>query len=413
MNAYLLLTLVFPPDGVSTAVLMGELAQDLQARGLTMEVLTTTPHYNVDSAARQSQPLQRHWGGLFFSSTFHKIPVWHAAVSPKGNRVIARLWDYLRFHLVTLWLGLRLPRPKVILAPSPPLTVGIIAWLLACWHRVSFVYNVQEIYPDVAVQLGMLRNRAVIGVLAALERFIYARAHKITVISEWFRRNLLEKGVPPDKLVVIPNFVDTDFMYPRARQNDFAQQQHLLDKFVIQYAGNIGLTQDFETILAAATLLQDQPDIQFVLVGDGARREWLAGQLAQGLYPNVCLLPYLPRSVIPDLYATADVCLVPLKAGTASQTFPSKIYTIMAAGRAVIATAEPETELAWVVEQAKSGWVVTPGLAADLAAAVRQAYQQRATLNAYGSAGRAYVVAHHSRQAVAEQYAQLLQVLTR
>jgi len=405
----LLLTLVFSPDSVSTSVLMTELALELKKLGHDLTVLTTTPHYNVEPEARQRQPLRRRWGGLLYESDCQGIPVYHASIPVKGSRVGARLLDYLRFHALSSLAGLTLTGPyDLILAPSPPLTIGLSAWLLGLVRRVPFIYNVQEIYPDVAVSLGVLQNKPMIRLLEGLERFIYSRAGHISVISEWFRRRLLAKGVAEAKLTVIPNFVDTDFMRPSPRHNPFRLKHRLTDKFVVLYAGNIGLTQGFETIIAAARQLTDLPEVQFVIVGDGTRRAWLEETLARQPLPNVTLLPYQPRSAVPDIYASSDVCLVPLKKGTAQETFPSKIYTIMAAGRPVIASADADSELVWVVEAAGCGWAVPPDEATALAQAVGQAYRQRDHLTAKGQAGRGYVVAHHSRRAVAQQYDTLL-----
>lgn len=410
MAKILLLSLVFAPDGVSTAQLMTELALELQNLGHTVTVLTTTPHYNVEPEARSRQPLTPHWGQWLQRSECQGITVYHAAIPVKGERVGARLLDYLRFHLLSTLAGLfSVGHFDVMLVPSPPLTIGLSAWLLKLLRGAPFIYNVQEIYPDVAVSLGLLRNRRLIYMLEILEKFIYQRAHTVTVISEWFRRRLVDKGVPEGKLTVIPNFVDTDFMQPGPRHNSFALEHQLQGCFVVLYAGNIGLTQGFETILAAAQQLRHLPDLRFVVVGDGTRRAWLVEQLRQLDLPNVRLLPYQPRSTVPLLYASSDLCLVPLKRGTAQETFPSKIYTIMAAGRPVIAAADPDSELAWVVQQSACGWAVPPDDASALAAALQQAYQQRTLLTQQGLNGRAYVLAHHSRQAVAHQYAELIQ----
>jgi colanic acid biosynthesis glycosyl transferase WcaI len=410
----LLLSLVFSPDSVSTSVLMTELALELKKLGHDLTVLTTTPHYNVEPEARQRQPLRRRWGGLLFESDCDGIPVYHAAIPVKGSRVGARLLDYLRFHAISTLAGLNIAKDyDVILVPSPPLTIGLSAWVLGLLRRVPFIYNVQEIYPDVAVSLGMLRRPALIKLLEGLERFIYRRSKKISVISEWFRRRLLAKGVPETKLAVIPNFVDTDFMQPGDKANPFTDEHDLAGRFVVLYAGNIGLTQGFETIIAAARTLTDLPDLRFVIVGDGTRRAWLEAELARAPLPNVSLLPYQARSQVPYIYAGSDLCLVPLKRGTATETFPSKIYTIMAAGRPVLASADPDSELAWVVGAAECGWAVPPDDPAAMAAAIRHAYQDQAALYQKGQSGRAYVVAHHSRQAVAGQYDALIRAVTR
>ena len=405
----LLLTLVFSPDSVSTSVLMTELALELKKQGHDLTVLTTTPHYNVEPEAQQRQPLRPRWGRWLYQSDCQGIQVYHASIPVKGSRVGARLWDYLRFHLISTLAGLTIAKDvDVILVPSPPLTIGLSAWSLSLLRRVPFIYNVQEIYPDVAVSLGVLQNKALIRLLAGLERFIYGRARHVAVISEWFSRRLLEKGVPEGKLTVIPNFVDTEFMRPGSRHNPFSAQHHLSDKFVVLYAGNIGLTQGFETILETAQSLASRPDLHFVIVGDGTRRAWLEDQLVARPLPNVTLLPYQPRSVVPQIYASSDLCLVPLKRGTAQETFPSKIYTIMAAGRPVVASADANSELAWVVRAANCGWAVPPDDAPALVRTLQEACRQRATLPQKGQNGRSYVVSHHSKAAVVRQYDALL-----
>jgi colanic acid biosynthesis glycosyl transferase WcaI len=388
---------------------MTELALELRKFGHDITVLTTTPHYNVDPEARARQPLVRELGGLLYRSDCEGIPVYHASIPVKGSRVGARLLDYARFHAISTLAGLILiGRPDVILAPSPPLTIGLSAWALSLARRAPFIYNVQEIYPDVAVSLGVLKNRHMIQAIESLERFIYARSRTVTVISEWFRRRLLTKGVPTEKLRMIPNFVDTDFMRPGLRHNGFSSAHGLDDQFVVLYAGNIGLTQGLETILAAAQRLTHQSDLRFVIVGDGTRRGWLEDKLDREQLTNVMLLPYQPRSVVPQIYASSDICLVPLKRGTAQETFPSKIYTIMAAGRPIVASADPDSELAWVVQEADCGWVVPPDDPVSLAEMLAATYERRTELASRGQNGRDYVMAHHSRRAVAAQYDSLI-----
>lgn len=388
---------------------MSELANELQEQGHLITVLTTTPHYNLEPEARSKQPLQKKWARLLYQSDYKGITVFHASVPVKGSRVGSRIIDYLRFHIISTIVGLiSVPRHDVIFVPSPPLTIGISAWILSFFKKTPFIYNVQEIYPDVAVSLGVLKSPRVILILEKLEQFIYRRARIVTVISERFRQRLLSKNVSEEKLRVIPNFVDTDFMQLGERCNSFSEAHDLNDKFVVLYAGNIGLTQGFETILEAAQQLQNLADLRFVIVGDGTRRGWLEEQLSANQLDNLLLLPYQPRSTVPQIYATADLCLVPLKKGTAQETFPSKIYTIMAAGRPVLATADPDSELTWVVETAQCGWTAPPDDAEAMAAAIREAYGSREKARQMGDRGRTYVVANHSREAVASQYDKLI-----
>ena len=160
MAHVLVLTLVFPPDGVSTAVIMGELSADLRKAGHDVTVVTTTPHYNRDAEAESRQPLVRMWGPLLYHSEFQGMRVLHVGMPRKSGKVLSRLLAWTQFHVLSLIAAVTLVRRvDVILAPSPPLTIGVCAWLLGCLYRAPFVYNVQELYPDIAITLGALKNR--------------------------------------------------------------------------------------------------------------------------------------------------------------------------------------------------------------------------------------------------------------
>lgn len=409
----LLISLVFAPDGVSTAILLTELAAQLRQRGHELVVVTTTPHYNQDMETLRAQPLASRWGSILMQSDCRGIRVFHARVRPKGKKILARLLDYIGFHMVGTLAALRLGgQYDIVLAPSPPLTIGLSAMILAWARRVPFIYNVQEIYPDLAVELGVLKNRLLIRLLQHLERFIYARARVVVVISEKFRQRLLAKGVPARKLAVIPNFVDVHEVQPGNRRNEFSRCHGLDELFVVQYAGNIGLTQDFETIMAAARLLRNIPDIFFLLVGDGTRRAWLAQTLEKIGLRNMRWLPYQPRSIMPQLYAGSDICLVPLGRNMARDTFPSKIYTIMAAGRPALVSADPDSELAAIVAQANCGVAVAPGAPVALADAIRTMYSRPDELREMGRRGRQFVENNYSPAAVADQYHALIESVT-
>ena len=413
MSRILILSLVFPPDGVSTSILFGELAEELKALGHHITVLTTTPHYNEDKEALMRQPLKPKLSGFYYESNFRGIPVIHAPIPMKRNRVVRRMLDYARFHIISTIAGIMLSdKFDIILTPSPPLTNGLSAWLLGVFRRRPFVYNVQEIFPDIAVSLGVLKNKNIIRRIEWLEKFIYDRSDVVVVISDWFRKRLINKGISEEKIKVIPNFTDTDFMKPKNRQNGFSAVHGLNDKFVVLYAGNIGLTQNFENILAAASRLKHLKDLCLLIVGDGTRSKWLEKKLKKS-YSNVKFLHYQPRSVIPEMYASSDVCLVPLKGGTAQETFPSKIYTIMSAGRPAIVAADPDSELTWIVKQSGCGWAVPPDNEEALSDVIERIYNQRDDISKRGELGRKYVERYHSRRAVAEQYDLLIRRITR
>jgi colanic acid biosynthesis glycosyl transferase WcaI len=408
----LLLTLVFAPDTVSTANLLSELVDRLAARGHEFTVLTSTPHYNEEADAIARQPLHPKWDHLLFESHRNGTAVYHARIRKKRGRILGRLFDYSVFHLITGAAALFLAKDHdVILVPSPPLSIGLEAAIISAIRRVPFIYNVQEIYPDVAVTLGLLKNKIAIRLLEAVERFVYRRARRITVISDRFRDRLLMKGVQPGKIKVIPNFVDTEAVRPSQQVNNFSVTQALNGRFVILYAGNVGLTQDFESLLTAAGITLDLPDIVFLVVGNGTRAQWLQEEITRRRLSNIRFLPYQPQSSVIDVYATSTLCVVPLKKGTSHGTFPSKIYTIMAAGRPAIVIADSDSELSDVVRRAECGVVIEPEDRDQLGMTIRHLYEKREQLKRWGEAGRDYVTRQHSAAATAEAYDKLLKEL--
>lgn len=409
MARVLMLTLIFSPDGVSTAQIMTELALGLRDCGHDVTVITATPHYNVDAEMRSKQPLRKCYGGLLYRSEIEGLEVLHVPVRKKGSRILSRILDHLIFHTLSTVIGLLLSgKQDLIFAPTPPLTIGLNAWLLSLMKSAPFVYNVQEIFPEVAKDLNLLKNKRLYRFLEGVERFTYNRAVVTVVISEWFRRNLLEKGVEPGKVHVIPNFVDTDFIMPYERDNDFSRLHGLDGNFVVLFAGNIGLSQGFETIIASAEQLANKKDIQFLIVGDGARRAWIQEELSKRRTTNITLLPYQPRSLVPLIYATSDLCLVPLRKGIAGTTFPSKIYTVMAAGRPALASADKDSELAWLVENADCGFLVKPENSEEMVEAILEAFRNRERLKEMGANGRDYVENNYSLKAVISKYDELV-----
>jgi colanic acid biosynthesis glycosyl transferase WcaI len=409
----LILSLVFPPDSVSTAEIMADLAIDLRDRGHSVTVLTTTPHYNPDAAAEALQPLRQYWGPLLRRSEFHGIPVYHAAIPAKSPRAIQRILGWIGFHTVSTIAGvLTVSRPDVILTPSPPLSIGVSAWIVAVLRGARFVYNVQEIYPDIAVSLGALRNVMAVRALEALERFVYRRAAAVTVIAARMRQHLIAKGVPPAKVQVIPNFVDLHRLSPVPRDNEFSRQHRLLGNFTVTYAGNMGPAQGLDIVIEAARLLADDGGpTRFLLIGEGILRDRLTASAETLRLKNVTILPYQPNAMMPQIYSASDISLVPQAAATGSDAIPSKVYRIMASGRPLIAVTDPQSDLATLVRDAGCGAIVEPGNARGLAEVVRRAASERSKWDEMGLRGREHVSAHYSREVVSAQYDALIRAV--
>lgn len=410
MARILIVSLVFPPDSVSTAQILGDLAVDLKALGNSVTVLTTTPHYNQDLEAEARQPLRNFVGRILMKSDYNGVPVYHALMPRNRTFLPLRLLGWTAFHFASTLMGVFLrAKPDVVVSPSPPLTIGLSARFLAWYYRVRYIYDVQELYPDVAINLGKISNKWLIRVLLGLERYIYEKASAIKVIAPGMRQRLLEKGVPSEKIAVIPNFVDVSDLRPLAKDNEFSRTHGIHDKFVISYSGNLGPAQGLETFVEAAHLLRDEPQVHFMMMGSGSLEQPLRQRVAELALTNFSFLPYQHISLMPQIYAASDICLVPQTAGIGADAVPSKVYRIMASGRPVLACSDADSDLANLVNAAGCGVVVQPGCAEALAAVIRQAYQNQQAGRQMGQAGREHVIENYARPVVTSSYNDLIQ----
>ncbi|RPH52588.1 MAG: glycosyltransferase WbuB [Desulfobacteraceae bacterium] len=409
MSRVLILSLIFRPDNVSTAQIMGDLALDLKNRGHDVFVITTKPHFNDDVEALAIQPLYTHWGKLLQKSNYHDIKVLHVWMPRKGKSKLLRIIAWLGFHAVSTLAGFFSQfQPDVILSPSPPLTIGISAALVGMWHKCPFIYNVQEIYPNVAVNLGVLRNTFAIRCLQGLELFVYNKAKALVVISEGMANHIRARGITENKIHVIPNFVDVEDFRPLPKVNAFSRRYDLHEKFVISYAGNMGAPQGLEILIEAAHLLRNEKRIYFLMMGDGSEKSSLIEKSQHLKLTNITFLSYQPYSLMAEAYAAVDASFVSQAPGTSKDGIPSKVYRIMACARPVIACTDPDSDLALLVAKTDGGVVVPSGDSPALANAIKQALFQREVWLEKGLKGRIAILKEYSRSTISERYHRLI-----
>jgi colanic acid biosynthesis glycosyl transferase WcaI len=410
MARILLHSLIFSPDCVSTAYLLADLVNELQQLGHDVTVLTTTPHYNVVESEMFRQPLSKASFGIHYSK-FGKMPVWHVPMRGRTASPVVRCLSYLGFHVNSLFWACRRKRAfDIIIAPSPPLSIGVVAWLIGKWHRAACIYVVQELYPDFAIHGGLIRSSAVTRILKQLERFVYKKCDAVVTNADRFTRIVASRCISGQKVVTIPNFVDAEFYRPVSRDNSFAREHGLISPFVVMYAGNIGIAQDWDPILHAANRLRDQP-IKFVIIGDGTRRDWLVRTIAQRELKNILVLDYQPRDKMPEINASCDAATITMAPEAGRDVFSSKIYTTLACGKPSIVTTERESELAWIIRESKCGSVVPVGDDDAYADAVLEAFRRRDALVDEGLRGRSFVEERYSKKAIGLQYDSLIRSL--
>jgi colanic acid biosynthesis glycosyl transferase WcaI len=363
------MAVVYPPDRVSTADIVAGLARGLHNHKHDVGVLTSVPHFNPPSEAESSARRHVRPRALFARRIEDGIEVVRCHVPRRHTRPVGRLFDFAVLHVTMTIAALRRFRDaEVAIVVSPPLTMALIAFLLRAIGGPKVIYNVQELWPDVPRDLGVIRNRGILSALGALERWIYRRADVVTTIGHRFSEEVRRRAGPSVRVRTIPNFVDNKWILPRDKANPLSRAWGLADRDVVLYAGNLGLTQDFELLLEGAAHL---PMVEFVIVGAGAGREALVKSLTSRGLRNVRLEPYQPAEEVANLYGLADVIVVPLKPGHDRTTTPSKIFSAMAAGKPIVACAASDTDLASEILAAKAGVVVPPGDLSKFVAAVR------------------------------------------
>lgn len=397
----LLLTDAFPPEVRSSSHLMYELAEDMQRRGHGVAVVTCAPRYNL-----APQDRERSWSAREVVNGIEVVRVAAPAIHHVSHwrRGLGQLLLPLAFYRAAQ----RLERPDVLLVYSPPLTLGVAAhWLARRWGS-AFVLNVQDLFPQNAIDLGALRSPLLISFFRRLERYVYRHAAAVSVHSPGNAAWLRAQGVAAAKLHTIPNWVDLEPFADRAGENPFRRQLGLGDRFVVLFAGVMGYAQDMEMIVEAAARLADEPRVVFLLVGEGSERTGVERRVHELGLKNVRLLPFVSRDDYPALVAASNVGLVTLKKTMKTPVVPSKLATYMAAARPVLASLNPESDACALIRRADCGLLVPPGDAEALAAAVRRLLEHPQQAADLGARGRAFARSRLARPVCIAQYECLL-----
>lgn len=409
MSKILIHSIVFSPDGVSTAYLYNDIAKQFQDAGFDVCVLTTTPHYNRVEAELEKQPLTSHCFGLYYTSNYHGILVKHIP-QKKFKSSILRLIGFVYWHILSFFLGLSEKKIDVILSPSPPLTIGFINIVLAWLKGCKVIYNVQEIYPDLLIEEGGLKSKPIISTLKWLERFVYNRSDAVTTIDRVFYNTIVGRFDSPDKLKIIPNFVDTSIYRPIAKDEISLDRVEFPETSALKvmYAGNIGLAQDWEPLIKAAVALKDE-NIEFFVIGEGVMKSYLQKQKEELALDKLHLLPYQPRDLMPYLIAYSDIQFVFMSPQTEGHGFPSKVYTVMACGKPMLVCSGVNTPIVEFLKDKGCAQLITTRDMHDKTDGVIRFFQtfSREELEKMGMKGLSTIITNYSKDIVTNQYVKL------
>ena len=403
-------SLIFSPDGVSTAYLYNDIALDFQKKGYEVVVLSTTPHFNVVQEQLAEQPIK--WGvwGLFKKSSYKGIEVFHVP-QKKFKSTLLRLIGFVYWHIVSFFVGLGIKNVDVILSPSPPLTIGLLNLWLAKIKGCKVVYNVQEIYPDI---LGK-KEGFVLNVLSKLERKVYKSSDAVTTIDKVFYDTIVGRFNEPKHLHIIPNFVDTDLY--RSGVSTAELDKSLFpetDSIKLLYAGNIGFAQDWEPLVRLAEKTKDL-NVEYFLIGEGVRKGYVEDKRKELGLDKLHVLPYQPRHLMPAILAYSDAQYIFMTPEMEGMGFPSKVYTIMACGRPLVVCSGKNTPIVNFLDSVGCAKLVTTHnleeKTDEMAAWLRS--MTREQLREMGAKGESVIKAQYTKEIVTAQYVDLCESLVK
>jgi glycosyltransferase involved in cell wall biosynthesis len=399
----------YPPETPAPAARASELGELWAGNGHDVTILTGFPNHptgKVHPAYRM-----KIWR-LWMRDDSKGVKVQRTWLVPLPNRRSSeRMLNYGSFFLSAAIRGIFLARPDVVIATSPQLLVGLSGLIIATCKRVPFIFEVRDLWPESLEAVGVSGEHSVLfRVLKKIAGFLYKRATRIVVVTPAFKEHLERKwGVPEGKISVVVNGVDHNFFRPQPSQKEIAHEFGLEGRFVVGYIGTIGNAHGIETLVEAAAMLQiTNPRVYFLVVGEGAEKETLKQLVSQKRLENVGIFPGQPRTRIPTIISSSDVCLVLLKESELFKTvIPTKMLEFMACGRAVVAAVEGEA--ARLLTEANAGICIQPGDVNGVVESIRSLEHAPLLCQHLGDHGREFIMKNLTREGTALRYLSLLQ----
>ncbi len=395
----------FPPEPGAPAARVSELARAWRRTGHEVTVLTGLPNHPTGVVPPEYR------GRVRIEEDFHGVRVLRTWIYAAANRgKVRRSLAYGSFAASALTLAqLALPPSDVLIATSPHFLTAVAGYGLARLRRLPFVFEVRDLWPESIVAVGALpAGHPVVQGLTLVEEQLYRAADEIVVVTQSFRERLVARGVPADKIDVVRNGVDLGRFTPSPRDTPLRAKLDLGDRLVVAYVGTHGMAHGLSAVLDVARGLLARDDIRFLFVGEGAERASLEARARELGLTNATFLGALPRDAITEVYATADICLVPLRKTELFETvIPSKIFEILAMARPVVISVDGEARA--IVEEARAGIFAPPEDVPAMTRAIVELASDADRRRRMGEAGRSYVIRSFDRDALARDYIEVLE----
>jgi colanic acid biosynthesis glycosyl transferase WcaI len=393
----------FPPEMGAPAARAAELSRHWADAGHDVTVLTGFPNHPTGVIPAEYRARFRQFTVREQINGANIVRTW---LLPFPNRKsYERMLNYTSFCLSAASTGLFLSRPDVVIGSSPQLLVALSAWWLAKWKRVPFVFEVRDLWPESLAAVGVGNENSLLHrTLAKVAGFLYRQARRIVVVTPAFEDHLVKHwNVPREKISVVENGVETQLFVSR-QADDIKKELGIDHKFVVSYIGTMGMAHGLETVIEAATELQNSnPEIVFVLVGEGAEKASIRALARKRGLHNLKFIDQQPREKIPAYISASDACLVLLRKSDVFKTvIPTKMLEFMSCSRPVILGVEGQARE--ILEEAGGGLTIKPENFRELAKTIRYLAGNPETCHEYGRNGRQYILRKFSRALTAEKY---------
>jgi len=398
----------FQPEQAASSYLMDGMYKAFTRNNMGMLVYTPVPTRGITNEVKKDYRNRLH-------ETLYdgKMEVYRIRLMDEGRNAVARAFRYFISCLKQFWKGAFSKEARkcdVLFVFSTPPIQGAMAGIVKKFNKMPLVYNLQDIFPDSLIGTGLAKKGGMLWKIGrVIENFTYRNADKIIVISQDFKKNIMAKGVPEEKIVVIYNWVDEEAVVDIPREKNILFDRYDLDrdKFYITYNGNIGLTQNMDMLMEVAKALESNEDIHFVLVGNGAYKEKLEQIIKERNITNVTMIPFQPYEDISHVFSLGDVSLVISKPGVGENSVPSKTWSIMSASRPVLANFD-ENELKTIIEEKNCGIFTKAGDKVAFTDAILKLYNDRELCKEMGKNGRQFVMDNLTKEVGTQKYVDVI-----
>ncbi|MCL4734931.1 MAG: glycosyltransferase family 4 protein [Candidatus Omnitrophica bacterium] len=395
----LFLSQYFPPEICAPAARVSELCRYWAEKGEEITVITAFPNHPTGVIPDEYR------GKKFMREKVDRFDLLRSWIYPAPNReFFKRLVCFFSFLLSSIYTAIfKAGKCDVVIATSPQIFVGLSGWIVSVFKKAPYVLEIRDLWPESAIELGVLKNRYLIALSRSLERFLYKHADLLVAVSKSIRDAIVQSGIPANRVILLPNGINPELFKPGERINRKRAQIQMKDQFIISYIGTHGMAHGLEVVVDAARILKEDPRFHFLFIGEGAEKKKVIAYSQKLKLENVTFLPSQPKSEIPEWYVASDVCMVVLKDLPVFETvLPSKMFEIMACQRPTLMVARGEC--AEMVRDSRSGVVVPPGDPARLAEAIRELADNEPGRVEMAQNGREYVLKYYDRRELAGRY---------